>query len=87
MLDEAKIGKQHLWVRQGDVHANLANTEAAKQAVKWLEMGLFRVDWKPYRPNPEQLKDGSFELIQFNEMVIMWGADPYEVLAVAELVD
>lgn len=77
----AAEGKQHLWVRQ-QMQVTLKDTKAAKTVSRKLKAGGFKVDWRRALPNPEQVKDGSYVLIDYEEMVIMWGSENYSVQAV-----
>ncbi|WJS05502.1 hypothetical protein [Roseibium aggregatum] len=77
----ASDGKQHLWVKQ-DIQATLKKTSAAKTLTERLRAGGFRVDWLQARPNPDQLKDGSYELVQYYATVILWGNESNTVQAV-----
>lgn len=71
---EAAQGKQHLRIVQ-ELTVSLNHTPAARELCKRLERGGFTVTWVEAGRKIELVKDGSFEFISYQELVIMWGAD------------
>ena len=67
-------GKQHLRILQ-NLKVTLKETPAAKHLCERLERGGFGIQWEQAGQRVELEKNGSYELIQYEELTILWGAD------------
>ena len=73
ITEEATKGKEHVRILQ-ELAVSLNETPAAQELCKRLEKGGFSITWVDAGRRIELVKNGSYELVAYQELVIMWGA-------------
>lgn len=74
VLKKAAEGNQHHRIMQ-DLKVTLKDTRQAQGLCKLLEDTGFTVSWVNAGQRVELVKDGSYELLEYEELVISWGAE------------